>query len=140
MEKIKVFEKDIKVNKKGNVLKYLEINKNFPKISEVYFSFIKRKNVKAWKKNITSNQFLYVIKGKIKFIIFDDRLKKKYIKKYLLGSSMKYSKIFIPKDVWYGFEGLTDENIIVNALNFKHKKCKMITLNYKNDYIPFNWN
>ena len=30
---------------------------------------------------------------------------------------MKYSKIFIPKDVWYGFEGLNDENIIVNALN-----------------------
>ena len=57
MEKVKVFKKDIKLNKKGNVLKYLEINKNFPKISEVYFSIIKRKNIKAWKKILPQINF-----------------------------------------------------------------------------------
>ena len=50
MNKIKLFEKNIKPNASGNVLKYLEISNNFPRIQEVYFSSIKLNKVKAWKK------------------------------------------------------------------------------------------
>ena len=65
MNNIKLFKDNIKINTKGNVYKFIEINKIFPKISEVYFSKIKKKNIKNWKKNKTSTQFFYVIDGKI---------------------------------------------------------------------------
>ena len=140
MDEIKLYSKNIKKNSNGNVLKYLSVDKNFYKISEVYFSTIKKLRVKAWKKNLSSEQFMYVFKGKIEIIIYNDRVKKnKNIKKFILGHQLKYSKILLPKNVWYGFRGLENENILINALKLKHKKCRMTSLERKNKYIPFNW-
>jgi len=139
MNKIKLFKNDIKINYKGNIHRYIEVSKNFPKISEVYFSKIKKNSIKAWKKNKTSNQLLYIFEGSIVLKVFDDRKKKNKIYKYCLGSKLKYSKIFIPKNVWYGFKGLKKNNIIANTLTVSHSKCKMLTLDLKNKYIPTNW-
>lgn len=140
MEKIKIYNQNVKVNLKGNVFKYISIDKQFPKISEVYFSNIKKFKIKAWKKNLSSNQFLYIIKGKIELIIYDDRVKKNMkLKKFLLGPKLKYSKILIPKNIWYGFKGLDSENLIVNSLSLHHKKCKIVNLDLCNNHIPYNW-
>ena len=140
VEKIKLRSQEIKKNIKGNVFKYLISDKKFNKISEVYFSIIKKNKIKAWKKNLSAKQFLYVFKGKVEFVVFDDRSHKlKKIKKYFLGPNLKYSKILIPKNVWYGFKGIGNENIIVNSLSIRHNKCKMVDLNHKNKLIPFIW-
>ena len=140
VDKIKLYRQEIKKNINGNVSKYIISNKKFNKISEVYFSIIKKNKIKAWKKNLSAKQFLYVFKGKVEFVVFDDRLAKlKKIKKYFLGPNLKYSKIFIPKNVWYGFKGIGNENILVNSLTLRHSKCKMLDLNYKNKLIPFIW-
>ena len=140
MNEIKLYKKNIKKNSKGNVLKYLTIDKNFYKISEVYFSIIKKLRIKAWKKNLSSDQFMYVFKGKIEFVTYDDRnIKKKKINIYYLGEKMKYSKIFLPKNIWYGFKGLNQKNIIVNALKINHAKCKIMNMEIKNKIIPFSW-
>lgn len=137
MNKIKIFEKNIKINTSGNVLKYLEISNKFPRIQEVYFSSIKLNKIKAWKKNITCNQFMYIFEGNIKFIIFDDRKSKsKKIHKFILGKNQKFSKILIPKNVWYGFKGLSKKNTLINALGVKHKNCKIVNLKFKNDLMP----
>ncbi len=139
MDKLKLFKSNIKINKKGNIYKYIEISKFFKKISEVYFSKVKKNNIKAWKKNKTSNQYFYVFVGKINLKIFDDRNRKNKMYNFILGSKSKYSKIFIPKNVWYGFKGLETNNIIVNSLSTLHKNCKMETLEIKNKYIPIVW-
>ena len=80
MDKLKLYKTDIKKNSKGNVYKYVQISNLVKKISEVYFSKIKKDKIKAWKKNKTSSQFFYVFDGKIILKIFDDRGKNK--KKY----------------------------------------------------------
>lgn len=139
MNNIKLFKDNIKINTKGNVYKFIEINKIFPKISEVYFSKIKKKNIKAWKKNKTSNQFFYIIEGSIILKIFDDRKKKNKTYEYRLGNKLKFSKVLIPKNVWYGFKGLSKNNTIVNALGKLHRNCKMLSLKLKNKQIPINW-
>ncbi len=139
MHNIKLFKDDIRINTKGNVYKFIEANKIFPKISEVYFSKIKKKYIKAWKKNKTSNQFFYIIEGSIILKIFDDRKKKNKIYEYRLGKKLKFSKVLIPKNVWYGFKGLSKNNTIVNALGKLHKNCKMLSLNLNNKQIPINW-
>ena len=137
MTKIKLYRNDIKLNKDGNVYKFLDISKKFPKIDEVYFSSIKYSKIKAWKKNKTSRQFIYIFEGKIKFIIYDDRDKnKKKIHKFILGKNQRFSKILIPKNVLYGFKGLNKKNILINALEKKHKKCKLNKLEKNNKIIP----
>ena len=65
----------------------------------------------------------------------------KIIKKYsfILGKNSKYSKILIPKNVWYGFKGIEKNNVIVNSLEILHKNCKMQNLEINNNYIPIVW-
>ena len=140
MDKLKVYKNNIKKNNKGNVYKYIEISKSFKKISEVYFSKIKKNSIKAWKKNKTSNQFFYIFDEKIILKIFDDRKKDRKMHVFTLGKKLKYSKIFIPKNVWYGFKGLEKNNVIVNCLSTLHKNCKMQSLDINNNYIPTVWN
>ena len=139
MDELKLFKSNIKINKKGNVYKYIETSKSFKKIAEVYFSSIKKNNIKAWKKNKSSNQYFYIFNGKIDLKIFDDRNKKNRIHNFKLGNKSKYSKILIPKNVWYGFKGLEKNNIIINSLTVPHKNCKMETLEIKNKHIPIVW-
>ncbi|MDC0925555.1 hypothetical protein OAQ41_05180 [Candidatus Pelagibacter sp.] len=139
MDKLKLYKNNIKINNKGNIHKYIEISDSFKKISEVYFSKIKKNSIKAWKKNKTSKQFFYVFEGKIILKIFDDRGYKNKIYNFTLSDNSKFSKILIPKNVWYGFKGLEKNNIIANSLTKLHKNCKMETLELKNNYIPINW-
>ncbi len=140
MVKLKLYKNNIKINNKGNVYKYIEISNSFKKISEVYFSKVKKNSIKAWKKNKTSNQFFYVFDGKIILKIFDDRGKNNKIYNFTLGKKTKYSKILIPKNVWYGFKGIEKNNLIVNSLSTLHKNCKMQSLEINNNYIPIVWN
>ena len=139
MDKLKLYKNEIKKNNKGNVYKYVQISNFLKKIAEVYFSKIKKNNIKAWKKNRTSNQFFYVFEGKIILKIFDDRQNNKKKYSFILGKNSKYSKILIPKNVWYGFKGIEKNNIIVNSLEILHKNCKMQNLEINNNYIPIVW-
>ena len=140
MDKIKLYKTEIKKNNKGNVVKYLEISKHLSKISEVYFSKIHKNKIKAWKKNITSEQFLFVYEGRIKLVIFDDRNpKKNQISECYIGKGSKYSRIFLPKNVWYGFKGLNKKNVIINSIKIPHSKCKFFAKNLKDKTIPNLW-
>ena len=58
---------------------------------------------------------------------------------YRLGKKLEFSKVLIPKNVWYGFKGLSKNNTIVNALGILHRNCKMLSLNLNNKQIPINW-
>ena len=56
-----------------------------------------------------------------------------------LGKKFKYSRIIIPKNVWYGFKGLDKNSLIANCLNVNHKKCKMLSSEIKNKNQQFMW-
>ncbi|MDB9983397.1 hypothetical protein OAD54_01475 [Candidatus Pelagibacter sp.] len=140
MSEIKLFKKDLKKNNKGNVLKFIEISTEFKKITEVYFSEIKKNKIKGWKKNLTSSQFIYVVKGAIQIVLYNDLAKiSKKINIFKIGEKKIYSKIIIPKKYWYSFKGLTKDNLIVNALSIKHKDCKMVSEDLENNTIPYSW-
>jgi len=106
----------------------------------VYFSEIKKNKIKGWKKNLTSSQFLYVVKGAIQIVVYNDLVRsKKKINIFKIGDKKKYSKIIIPKNYWYSFKGLNNENLIVNALSVKQKACKMKSDDLENNIIPYIW-
>ena len=139
MDQIILLKNDVRYNSKGKVYKYAIVSNKFKKISEVYFSKVEKNKIKAWKKNKTSKQFFYVIEGSIILRIIDDRKKKIKVNKINLGKKFKYSRVIIPKDVWYGFKGLDKNNLIANCLTVNHKKCKMLSSEIKNKNQQFVW-
>jgi len=134
--KIKLIKlKKIK-NQKGNILKILDKkNKGYQGFSEVYFSWVKYKAIKAWKfhKKMTMN--LVVIEGKIKFVFYD-QLRKKF--KEIVISKNNYKRIIIRPKIWFGFMGLDKkENIIINLANIMHNKNEIYYKKLR--AIKYNW-
>ena len=70
--------------------------KNFKKFGEVYLSHVKYNSIKAWKKHSLANINLTVIKGKVRFVFYDQ--KNNSFKNIVL--SEKINKIIFNK---YGF-------------------------------------
>ena len=78
-----------------------------------------------------------MLQGSVKFVLFDEEFNK--YDEITIGHNLKYSKILIPKNIWYAFKGISDKNLIVNALKKRHSVCKMFNLNLKNNKITYKW-
>ena len=123
-------------NRKGKIIKILSKNsRNFKKFGEVYLSHVKYNSIKAWKKHSVANINLTVIKGKVRFVFYDQ--KNNNFKSIIL--SEKINKIiFIPKKCWFGFKGLSkSENVILSLSSHLSSKREIIRKNLKE--INFNW-
>ena len=126
---IKIIKNKIIKNNKGDIKKFLTKNsKEFSGFGECYFSEIKSRAAKPWKKNLTTFQMITVISGRVKFFLIDDRiLTKKIYKNFVLDDSKNFNKIIIPKNIWYSFENLSKrKSILFNFLNTEHVKTKII--------------
>ena len=120
-------------HKKGNIKKFItKKSKEFKGFGECYFSEIKKNQIKGWKKNRTTNQMISVIKGKVKFFLLDDRKKKINKLNLILDENKNYKKIIIPKNVWYAFNGVSDEkSILFNFLSIEHRNTETINKKFK---------
>jgi|TARA_B100001093_G_C26827343_1_gene1014633 dTDP-4-dehydrorhamnose 3,5-epimerase len=142
MQKVKLKKKAnfslIKLKKvishKGKIIKIL--NKGdirFFSFGELYISEAKKGFVKAWKKHKQVYLNILVLTGSIKFVFFNERTRK--FKKIILSESSN-KRLFIPKNVWFGFEGLKHKNLLLSlASNSKIQKelmrKKVKDLNYQ---------
>tara|TARA_B100001750_G_C15407989_1_gene546261 strand:+ start:15 stop:440 length:426 start_codon:yes stop_codon:yes gene_type:complete len=95
----------------------------YDKFGEIYFSFINKNSIKAWKfhKKMTLN--LIVPVGSIRFNFLDFREESSTFKeKFTLTLSDKdYSRLTVPPKIWFGFKGLGDKtNLLVNIANMPH--------------------
>ena len=105
---------------KGNVLKGMNKNdKNFNGFGEVYFSFIKKNQIKGWKKHTKMKMNLIVPIGKVEFRFFNEK-KKKY-QNIIIGQN-NYKRIFVPNNIWFAFKGHNITNLIMNVSNIVHAK------------------
>jgi len=141
LKDVKLTKLQIIKNPKGNILKY-QIKKNFNNFGESYFSLIKAKKIKAWKKHLKQTQNLCVPLGKVKFILFDDRVKSKTYGKFyscILSYPHNYKMLTIPPNIWYGFQNLLkNTSIIANITDLPHNKSENKKLKLKNKLIPKN--
>ena len=95
----------------------------YDKFGEIYFSFINKNSIKAWKfhKKMTLN--LIVPVGSIRFNFLDFREESSTFKeKFALTLSNKdYSRLTVPPKIWFGFKGLGDKtNLLVNIATMPH--------------------
>ena len=66
---------------------------------------------------------LTVIKGCVKFAIYDERensSSKGEINSYLLGPVIDYSRLTIPPGLWVAFQGIEKDNLILNVIPKEH--------------------
>ena len=120
-------------NPKGKIIKFLDTSsKDYKGFGEVYFSFINKNNIKAWKINKKATSNLIVPIGKVLIVVYD--LNENLVLKRVISSSYK---VLIPKSYIYGFMGIGDNNLIVNFLNKKHSKNNAIKI--KLSKFNFNW-
>jgi dTDP-4-dehydrorhamnose 3,5-epimerase len=109
---------------------------------EIYLSSIKKNKIKAWKKHKKMTLNLIVIKGKIRFVFYDDRKVSKTYGTYseLILSKSNFSRITVPPMIWFGFQGLTNENLLINIADLEHNPEEIERLDIENSVILFNWN
>tara|TARA_B100000886_G_C20424588_1_gene493288 strand:- start:3936 stop:4352 length:417 start_codon:yes stop_codon:yes gene_type:complete len=120
-------------NSKGKIIKFLDTSsKSYQGFGEVYFSYIKKNNIKAWKlnKNVTSN--LIVPVGKVLIVIYDQN-EKLILKRFVFAGTT----VLIPPLFYYGFMGIEENNLIVNFLNKKYTSKN--AHNYQLSKFNFNW-
>ena len=118
----------------GNVLQFIKkSDDSYTDFGEAYFSFIDHKKIKAWKKHKKMTMNLAVPIGNVKFVFFDSKLLSS--REIIIGQD-NYSRITIPKNIWFGFQGLAKPNsIIINFANIEHsdnevERLELAKINY----------
>ena len=110
---------------------------------EIYFSYILKDKIKAWKihKKMTLNYA--VIIGEIKLVLYDDR-KNSSSKGNLMeiySSPENYKLITVPPLVWNGFKTVGSKPAIVaNCSTLPHQSNEILRKKPDDDSIPYNWN
>jgi dTDP-4-dehydrorhamnose 3,5-epimerase len=85
---------------------------------EVYFSNIKHKSVKAWKRHKEMTLNLIVPIGKIKFVLYDDRVASEEKFQEVIISKSNYCRLTVPPMIWMGFQGLEEGfSMLLNIAN-----------------------
>ena len=123
----------------GNVLHSLkDTDSGFNGFGEAYFSEIEPKAIKAWKlhKKMTLN--ISVPIGKIKFVLYDERIKSNCFFQELTISRKNYSRLTIPPMIWLGFQGLANSNsLLLNVADISHSTDEVIRRDLSE--IVYDW-
>jgi len=122
----------------GNVMHCMkDIDNGFNGFGEAYFSNIFFKYIKAWKRHNKMTLNIIVPKGKIRFVLYDDRDGKKIFQEIIL-STENFKRLTIPPMIWFGFQGLDPSgSILLNIANIKHNPNEVERVDP--DKINFNW-
>ena len=113
----------------------------FSGFGEAYFSTVKNKNIKGWKKHKQMIMNLIVVSGKTKFVIFDDRAGSKsenQLAEFTLSFPENYARLTVPPGVWMAFQDCSGEmSTILNIASIEHQPEEQI--NKPLSDIPYNW-
>lgn len=132
--KFKKFRTTIKKNPNGNIVKLINQNDKFSKFKgEVYISKINKNKIKAWKLHKKANLNLFIIFGKINFVIFDND------KFNQIKLDYRYNnRIYVPKGTIFGFQNIfSNQSYILSISDIVYDKTESLSFKLK-DY-KFNW-
>lgn len=114
------------VDERGAVLHMLRTDSpHYRGFGECYFSEVRPRAVKAWKRHTRQTQNLAVPVGSVRFVICDDRPgsptrgARQVIE---LGRPDHYVRLTIPPELWYGFTCLGESAALVtNCADIPHE-------------------
>ena len=120
----------------GDVLHVLKkTDEDFIRFGEIYFSWIEKGSIKAWKKHNSMTMNLVVPCGKVKFVFFDEN--SHTYRKEEIGED-NYTRLTIPPGLWFGFKDMTnDKSLITNIADIEHDKNEVHRLDINE--IKYDW-
>tara|TARA_Y100000589_G_scaffold19013_1_gene15790 strand:- start:801 stop:1217 length:417 start_codon:yes stop_codon:yes gene_type:complete len=133
---ISVNELKIIDNFNGSIMHALKKSDiDFRGFGEVYFSQVKYKRIKAWKRHKKMTMNLFVPVGNVKFVFFNAN--KKEFQEYNIGTE-NYCRITVDPMIWFGFQGLNKgNNLVMNFANIEHDPDEVERINLLD--LKYNW-
>ena len=121
----------------GDVLHVLKCSDiDFKKFGEIYFSWIEKGSIKAWKKHNTMTMNIVVPFGRVKFVFFDEDTQT--YRNEEIGED-NYLRLTIPPGLWFGFKDMTENrSLITNIADIEHDDNEVERLDINE--IKYDWN
>ena len=121
----------------GNILHYMKsTDAGFNKFGEVYFSWIKKNSIKAWKKHLRMTLNLAVPLGKVKFV-FHNPDQPKVFREEIIGQD-NYKRLTVPPGTWFGFQGIYYKpSLVANVSDILHDENEILRVQQK--HFSFSW-
>ena len=122
----------------GSVMHGLKSSElSFMGFGEAYFSTVKKGSIKGWKKHREMFVNLVVPVGRVRVALFDDRPGSKTKMDTVYLSPREYARLTIPPGVFFAFQGLEAENILLNIASIPHSDEEVTTIDLKR--IEYDW-
>lgn len=116
---------------------------DFKRFGECYFSEVFSGSIKAWKLHHKQTQNLAVPVGRIRLVIYDDRLDsvtRGNLQIQELGRPDAYLRVQIPPGLWYGFRGIsTETSLVANCASIPHDPKEIERKTPFDPTIPYDW-
>lgn len=115
---------------------------DFQQFGEIYFSCIYPNAIKAWHIHKAMTLNYAVVKGMIKYVLYDDREDsptRGEIMEIFMGDN-NYVLVTVPPLVWNGFKGIgTEMTIVANCATLTHDPDEIVRKDPFTDDIPYKW-
>ena len=123
-------------NISGDVLHAMKATeKEFHGFGEAYFSVIKNKMIKGWKKHNVMTMNVIVPIGEAKFVFYSQETHE--YRTEIIGSE-RYCRLTVLPGTWVAFQGLSERrSLILNVANIPHDSNEADTCGLQD--IIFNW-
>jgi len=142
---VKIKELKVIPDDRGRLMEILRSDDEiFEKFGQVYMTTVKPGVVKAWHYHKIQRDNFCCVKGKIRVGLYDARKSSPSFGKTMdiMLSPEEPKVVSIPKEVYHGFKGITnEESIVINTPTELYNRSKPDEHRvdaYKND-IPFDW-
>jgi dTDP-4-dehydrorhamnose 3,5-epimerase len=128
----------------GAVLHMLRSDEpDFIKFGECYFSEVLPGAIKAWKLHREQTQNLTVPVGRIRLVIYDDRVgssTRGNLQIQELGRPDAYLRVQIPLGLWYGFACIGNtQALLANCADLPHDPIESERKSAFDPSIPYDW-
>lgn len=132
------------VDEHGAVLHMLRNDApDFIKFGECYFSEVFPGAIKAWKLHREKTQNLAVPIGRIRLVIYDDRVgssTRGNLQIQELGRPDAYERVQIPPGLWYGFACIGNtQALLANCADLAHDPIESERKSAFDPSIPYDW-
>ncbi len=131
-------------DERGAVLHMIRCDSpEFVRFGECYFSEVLPGAIKAWKRHQQQTQNLVVPVGRIRLVIYDDRVfssTRGSLQILELGRPDAYLRVTIPNGLWYGFNciGATPA-LLANCSDQPHDPAESEMRSMDCSTIPYEW-
>ena len=122
IDKITLTKLNIIENEKGNLFHAMKKSSTgFAGFGEAYFTHVKKRNIKGWKRHKAMTLNLVVISGLVEIVLVEDKELIEISRKRIILGGENYSRLTVPPGLWMAFSGVSDqENIMLNISNIEH--------------------